>query len=122
VRAIRLHKTSPPRLRPSRLFRLPWCRRYVHLDFRHIVASLHRFHESRFLRLKDGRLGVLRPIRLLESSLPLLRSSSFINSQDAENEFTWPFDTMKHCFIDLTKVVFKSSRRQIMTSHGLYRT
>jgi hypothetical protein len=31
---------------------------------------------------------------------------AFFDAQDAENEFAWPFDTMKHSFIDFIKVVF----------------
>jgi hypothetical protein len=31
---------------------------------------------------------------------------TFIDAQDAENEFAWPFDPLKHRFIDFTIVVF----------------
>jgi hypothetical protein len=31
---------------------------------------------------------------------------TFFDSGDAENEFAWPFDTLKHRFIDFTEVVF----------------
>jgi hypothetical protein len=32
--------------------------------------------------------------------------SIFFHAQNAENEFVWPFDTFKHRFINVTKVVF----------------
>jgi hypothetical protein len=31
---------------------------------------------------------------------------SFLEAQDAENDFAWPFDTLKHRFIDINKVAF----------------
>jgi hypothetical protein len=29
------------------------------------------------------------------------------NAQNVENALEWPFDIMKHCFFDFTKVVFQ---------------
>jgi hypothetical protein len=31
---------------------------------------------------------------------------AFLDAQDAENELAWPFDSVKHRFIDFTKVVY----------------
>jgi hypothetical protein len=31
---------------------------------------------------------------------------AFLDAQDAESEFAWPSDTLKHRFIDLTKFAF----------------
>jgi hypothetical protein len=31
---------------------------------------------------------------------------AFFDAHDAENDFAWLFETLKHCFIDFTKVVF----------------
>jgi hypothetical protein len=32
--------------------------------------------------------------------------AALLDAQDAENEFAWPFDTLKHRFIEFTKVAF----------------
>jgi hypothetical protein len=65
----------------------------------------YRFHQSRFLRRKEGRLWVLRAIRLLKTSFPRLRQYAPLNAQNVENGFEWPFDIFKHR-IDITKVEF----------------
>jgi hypothetical protein len=57
------------------------------MAFRHLETSLHRHHKSRLLRRPEDRLFVLRVIRLLETSLPLLRQVAFLDAQDVQNEF-----------------------------------
>jgi hypothetical protein len=44
--------------------------------------------------------------RVLKTSLKRLRPSLFFDAMDAENEFAWPLDTLKHRIIDFTKIVF----------------
>jgi hypothetical protein len=41
-----------------------------------------------------------------------------LDAQEVENDVAWPFDTLKHRFIDITKVEFQTSRRQLMSSQG----
>jgi hypothetical protein len=31
---------------------------------------------------------------------------AFLDAQEAENDFAWPFDILNHRFIDLTKIVY----------------
>jgi hypothetical protein len=45
-------------------------------------------------------------IRLLKNHLSDFVHVAFFDAQNADNEFTWPFETLKHLFIDLTKIVF----------------
>jgi hypothetical protein len=47
------------------------------MAFRHLHTSLHRLHQSRFLRRPKGRLWVFRAIRLLKTSLPRIRTNHF---------------------------------------------
>jgi hypothetical protein len=68
--------------------------------------SLHRFHQRRSLRRSEGRLRVRRTIRLLKTSLNDHIQVASFDAQDAEYEFAWPFDNLKHLFIDFTKGVF----------------
>jgi hypothetical protein len=77
---------------------------------------IHRFinHKSFFWR-PGGRLWVLRPIRLLKHHLSDFEQVVFFDTQNAGNDFKWSSDTLIHRFIHFTKVVFKTSRRQIMT-------
>jgi hypothetical protein len=37
--------------------------------------------------------------------------SLFFDDHDAENVFAWPFDTLKHRFIDFTKFVFRDVQK-----------
>jgi hypothetical protein len=116
LRVIRLIKTSLKKLRPSWIFRCPGCRKWVLMAFGHHESWLYRLHVRSFLKRSEGRLRVLRDIRLLKTSLMRPRLSRFFYVQNAENGFVWPYDTFKHHFIDFIKVVFKTSRRQIMSS------
>jgi hypothetical protein len=105
LRPIRLLKTSLKRLRPSRFFPCPGSSKWVRMTFQHLETFLHRLHQSRFLRRPEGRLWDLRAIRLLKTSLPRLRPSRLLDAQEAQNEFPWPFDTLKYRFIGFIKVV-----------------
>jgi hypothetical protein len=56
---------------------LPSPKSWEHKAFPHFETSLHRLHQSRFLRRLEDRLWVLRPLSLHESSLKRLRPSRF---------------------------------------------
>jgi hypothetical protein len=43
----------------------------------------------------------------------------YFDAQDAKNEFTWPLNTLKYRFNDLTKDVFRTSRGKSMSSQSL---
>jgi hypothetical protein len=88
------------------------------MEFRNLETSPYRLNQSRILRLPEGRLWILRAICLIEISIRDFEQIAFLDAQDAENEFVWPFDTLEHRFIDFTIVAFKKSRRQIMSSPG----
>jgi hypothetical protein len=105
-------------LRPSHSF-YAMMEKLIRLAFRFFEISLNRLLENRFLLRSEGRLWIHRANRLLKSCLKQLRRSRFfLDVQEAQNEFVWPFDSRKYCYIDFTKVVFKTSRSQIMRSHG----
>jgi hypothetical protein len=76
------------------------------MAFWHLETSLYRLHQSRFLRRPEGRLWLLRAIRLLKTSLKRHRKNSFFRCPGCRNDFAWPFYTFKHRFIDITKFVF----------------
>jgi hypothetical protein len=82
LRAIRLLKTSLPRLRTNRIFGYSECRKCIRMAFRHYETSLHRHHLSRILRRSERRLRVLRAFRLLKTSLKRLRPSHFFRYQE----------------------------------------
>jgi hypothetical protein len=77
LRPIRLLKTSLKRLRPSRFFWSPGCRKLVRMAFRHVQTSLYQHHQSRFLRRQEGRLWILWTIRLFKVHLSNLYKSLF---------------------------------------------
>jgi hypothetical protein len=54
------------------------------------------FNKVVFSRRPEGRISVLNPIRLLKISLSYLVEVDFFYARDAENEFVWPFETLKH--------------------------
>jgi hypothetical protein len=76
LRVIRLLNTIR-RLRTKRFFECPEYRNCQHVSSRCHVTSLHRHHQSCFLRRSQGRLLVLRVIRLLETSLKKHRRNRF---------------------------------------------
>jgi hypothetical protein len=58
-----------------------------------------------------------RPFAYSKHYLSVFINVAFYDAQYAENEFVFPLDTLKHPFIDFTKVVFfKTSRSQIINS------
>jgi hypothetical protein len=77
LRAIRLFKSSLPRLRPIRFFEWPECKKCFGMAFRHHLSLLPRHHLSRILSQSEGILLILRTIRLFKTSLKRLHSSSF---------------------------------------------
>jgi hypothetical protein len=66
-RAILLLKTSLKRSHPSRVFQCSACKKCVRMAHRYVETSLHRLQQSRFLKRPNGRLCVVRVIRLLKS-------------------------------------------------------
>jgi hypothetical protein len=36
---------------------------------------------------------------------------AFLDAQEAKNEFAWPFDTLKHRFVDFTKIVISDVQK-----------
>jgi hypothetical protein len=72
------------------------------MAFLHLETSLHRIHQSRFLRRPEGTHKQLIQV-------------AFFDAQDAQNEFLWLFDTLKQRFIDFKMSIFKMSRRLIMS-------
>jgi hypothetical protein len=60
--------------------------------------------QNSFLIHPEDRLWVLRAIHLLKTALRDFVQDTFLHSQKVENEFAWPFDTLKLRFIAFTKV------------------
>jgi hypothetical protein len=81
----------------------------------------HRFIDLTkvFFRRTEGRLRVLRAIRLLKIHLNNYVKMAFSDARDAENEFAWPITTWKHRFIDLNKAFLYTFRMQIFNSEDL---
>jgi hypothetical protein len=69
LRVILLLETSLPRLRPSHFFFWPRKKKISSHILSTTSNSLHRLHQSRILRLPEGRLWVLRAICLFETLL-----------------------------------------------------
>jgi exopolyphosphatase/pppGpp-phosphohydrolase len=67
--------------------------------------------QIRFLRRQEGRLCVLRAIRLLKTSLLRLSPNRFFFAQNVENAIEWPFEIMKLRIIDITKVEFEGVQK-----------
>jgi hypothetical protein len=76
------------------------------MAFRHIEQLLYRLQLSRFLRLRVIRIGVLRGIRYLKHHFPDFVQIAFFKTKNVVNAFKWPFNFMKLCFIQITKVAF----------------
>jgi hypothetical protein len=115
LRSIPLLKSSIKQHRPTRFFGKPRIQKMHGLSTTWNNTSTS---PNSFLRRPECRLWILRPIRLHNTSLKGLYPSPFFDVQEPQNEFAWAFDNLKHCFIDFTKVVFKTSSRQIMSSRG----
>jgi hypothetical protein len=79
---------------------------------RHLETALHSPSPNSSFRRPEGRLLNLWTICLLKTSLKRIRTSRFVDAQD---DFAWPFVTFKCRF---TKVFFKTSRRQFLSSQG----
>jgi hypothetical protein len=76
------------------------------MAFRLHETLLNPNYQSHILRCPEGRLFVLSPFAYLKHHLRKFFQVTFFHDQDAENEFAQPFNTLKHRFIDFTKVVF----------------
>jgi hypothetical protein len=57
-----------------------------------------------------GRLAYLK------NHLSIFVHVAFFDARDAENNYAWPLNFLKHRLIDFNKDVFKTSRRPIMNS------
>jgi hypothetical protein len=49
-----------------------------------------------------------------------ITSFAILDALGTENVFALSFDTLKHRFIDFSKVVFKMSRREMMNFQGRF--
>jgi hypothetical protein len=58
------------------------------------------------LRRSEGTGLYLKYIPLFKHYLSDFIEVDFFDVQDAENEVVWPFDNMKHRFIDFNEIVF----------------
>jgi hypothetical protein len=59
------------------------------MAFRNFQTSLHRLHQSRFLRRLEGTLWLHRAIRLHKTSIKQHQASWFFDCQESQNEFVW---------------------------------
>jgi hypothetical protein len=101
LRTIRLFETSLPRLRPSRLFWCPVCRKRVRMAFRHLETSLHWLHQFDFFGRPEGRVH-----------------RTILDALYVKNELVWPSTTWNIASSTSPKSLFKTSGRQIMSSKG----
>jgi hypothetical protein len=62
--------------------------------------------KSHFMMFRRKIISFQGHLAYLKHHLSDFFQVAFFNAQDAENEFVWPLDTLKHRFIDFTKVVF----------------
>jgi hypothetical protein len=65
------------------------------MAFHHHQKTLHRLHQTRFIRRPECRLLDLSAIRLLKTSFKRLRPSQIFDARDAGNQFEKAFDTLK---------------------------
>jgi hypothetical protein len=90
----------------------------VLLAFRHHETLVNSNHESRILRRSQGRLWVLRTIRLLKASLKQLHQSCFFRWPGSRKWVRIAFRHLETSFHRFHQSFFKTSRRQIMCSKG----
>jgi hypothetical protein len=83
-----------------------------------IETTLHRILQNRFFFVHKADLVFSGPFAYLKHLLSYIVQVAFFDVQDAQNELAWPFDTLKHPFIDSTKIIFNTYKRQIMSSKG----
>jgi hypothetical protein len=76
-------------------------------------TSLHRLRQS-----PEESFWFFGAIRLFKEHLIDLIQVALFDSHDTENEFAWHFDTLKHRFIDFTKVVYKDVQKANMSSQS----
>jgi hypothetical protein len=55
--------------------------------------------------VQEADYEFLGPFAYLKHHLSDCVQVSHFDAQDAENGLAWPFDTLKHCFIDFAKDV-----------------
>jgi hypothetical protein len=104
LRTIRLLKTSFKRIRPIAFF-YPWFRKLFRMVFGHLETSLHRLHQSRFSIRSEGKLWVLRAIRLLITSLKRYRESHFLRFPK-----WWKWLCMTHRHLETSLLRLRQSR------------
>jgi hypothetical protein len=83
---------------------------FCHLKHHFVVCT------KVYLRRSEGRLWILWAIDRHKNHLSDFVQAAFFDALYSEYESSLPFVTMKHPFIDITKVVFKTSRKRIMCS------
>jgi hypothetical protein len=86
-------------------------KKWLRMAFRNLETSLHLLHQSRFLGRPECRLWVLRPFAYLKHQSSYFAQVAFFDCQNAETQFAWPSYTLKHRFIDINKVTFKTLGR-----------
>jgi hypothetical protein len=64
-----------------------------------------------------GKYEFSGPFDYLNHHLSDFAQVPFFNAQDAEIEYVWPIDPLRHRFIAFT-TFFETFRRQIMSSKG----
>jgi hypothetical protein len=64
------------------------------MPLRHLETSLHRLYQCRILIHFRDFFQVV-----------------FLDAQEAENEFAWPFDTLNHRFIEFITVEFQDDQK-----------
>jgi hypothetical protein len=85
---------------------MPWRQKMILLSLLTPLKIASSTSIKMFLKRPEGILLVLRAIRQHKMSVERLRPCRFFDAQDAENIFTWPFNSMNHGFIVLNKFVF----------------
>jgi hypothetical protein len=52
-------------------------------------------------------------ILILKTPLQRHRTERYLNAQKVENAFKYPFDIMKHRFVDITKIAFQDVHKAV---------
>jgi hypothetical protein len=82
---ILLLETSISRIRPSRLFGWPGCRKWLCAAFRYLNTSLHRLHQSTFYDVQKSDYELSGPVSYFKCHLCEFFQVAFSDAQDAEN-------------------------------------
>jgi hypothetical protein len=75
------------------------------MAFPRLITLLYKIHQVVF-KTSSRHIMSSQAHYLLKTLLKQLRPSRFFDDQDSQIDFAWPFDSLKHLFIDFAKVVF----------------